>query len=152
MRDRAGKPKLPYGAEAAFRIRVSCFGTAFSLYAAGAGRENGFCASLNELSHTPAHVAGPLSRGEWPTLLHLAERCGFWSLPEVGSIFIDSGDDCWLSVECREPVRYHRTVRYSRREWGLDALPRWAFRVSGLSARQPHFERGLLPSGNSLEA
>ena len=148
MRDRDGPPKLPDGAEAALRVRVSSLETQFALYAAGAGNAAVFCASLRVLGRDAPPTGGPLPPGEWATALHLLERCGFWSLTADGvQPFNPAGelaDDSWLTIECRVPGRSHRVSRHGWHEWGLDALSRWAFRVSGLYVRQPapdHFWR-----------
>ena len=57
-----------------------------------------------------------LPKGEWPPLLHLSEKCAFWSLPVGGAHLKDPNaiveDGEWLTVAGRDLARYHRNHRF----------------------------------------
>jgi hypothetical protein len=133
--------KLPEGAEAAFRIEVTdAFGCRFAINVYGAERSGWFVASHRSSGPDQDSDVQQLPKGEWLTLLHLIERCGFWSLPEDGSHLAEPGateDGEWLTIVGRDRERYHRVHRFLGREPGLEAVLSFGRRVSGFFVRHP---------------
>jgi hypothetical protein len=81
-----------------------------------------------------------LPHEEWPTLLHLIERSGFWGLAEddshlIPTVTIDDGEG--LTILGRDAARYHAIHRFVWREPGLDDLLTFGHRVSGFFVRHP---------------
>jgi hypothetical protein len=75
--------KIPAGAEAAFRIEtIDAFENRFAINLYGRGRRGWFVATLRFHGRALDSGIQRLRKGEWRTLLHLIDRCGFWSLPE----------------------------------------------------------------------
>jgi hypothetical protein len=133
---------LPKGAEAAFRIEaVDAFECRFAINVYGAGRGGWFVATYRSYGRDLDSGVRQLPKGEWPTLLHLIDRCGFWSLPEDGShladpdVTVDDGEG--LTVAGRDATRYHRVNRYVWSEPGLGAVLAFGRRVSGFFVRHP---------------
>lgn len=134
--------KLRKGAEAAFFIGTRD-GPAyrFGIHVYGAGRE-GWCVATH-CNHGRGRDGGvpQLPTGEWPTPLHLIDRCGFWSLPGDGThlahpdVGVDDGE--WLAVEGRDATRSHRVRRYVWWEPGLNGVLAFGRRVSGFYVRHP---------------
>lgn len=146
-----GSLKLPNGAVAAFRIMsIDAFGGRFAFNAYGAGRKGWFVTTLR--SHGPDQDSGVrlLPKGEWPTLLHLIDHCGFWVLPEDGAHLADSTgtvvDGEWLTIMGRDLGRYHRVHRFIWREPGLESVLAFAQRVSGFFVRHPLAGIWVLPT------
>jgi hypothetical protein len=134
--------KLPTGADAAFRIEsIDAFDCRFAINVYGVGRGGWFVAT-HRLQRSD-HDSGvqQLPKGEWATLLHLIERCGFWELPEDGSHLTDPTvtveDGEWLTIAGRDLARYHRVHRFIWREAGLEAVLSFGYRVSGFFVRHP---------------
>lgn len=128
--------KLPDGAEAAFRIEADdAFGSRFAINVYGAGRGGWFVASHRLSGREHDSGVRPLPKGEWPTLLHLINCCGFWGLPEDDAhltdrdAFVDDGEV--LYVAGRDAERHHRVCRFVRREPGLEAVLSFGRRASG---------------------
>jgi hypothetical protein len=141
-----GQLKLPEGAEAGFRIESNdVFGCTFAINIYGAGKSGWFVASIRFKSSSMSgrnQDSGiqQLPKGEWQTLLHLIDHCGFWWLPVDDSHFedqkcpVDDGD--FLSITGRDSERYHDIHRFVWREAGLDAVLNFGRRVSGLFRSQ----------------
>jgi hypothetical protein len=134
--------KLPEGAEAAFRIvATDAFGGRFVINVYGAGRGGWFVATNRGTGFDRDSGVRQLPKGEWPTLLHLIDRCGFWSLSEDGShltdptVTVDDGE--WLSITGRNAAQFHRVRRFIWREPGLEAVLSFGRRVSGFFVRHP---------------
>jgi hypothetical protein len=137
-----GSLKLPPGADTAFRIEATDASDGrFALNAYGTGRDGWFVATLRTFGPDQDSGVRQLPKGEWPTLLHLIDRCGFWALPEDGShltdptVTVDDGE--WLTIAGRDTARYHRVHRFIWREPGLEAVLGFARRVSGFFVRHP---------------
>jgi hypothetical protein len=134
--------KLPEGAEAGFRIEsVDAFGCRFAINIYGYGHSGWFVASHRSFDQDRDSGVQQLPKGEWPTLLHLINLCGFWSLPEDGSHLadptVDVEDGEWLTIVGRDQERYHRIHRFIWREWGVEAVLSFGRRVSGFFVRDP---------------
>lgn len=145
--------KLRNGAEGAFQIACSCLDHSFSIHVYGKGK-SGWCTASYRLSgHSLDTGMRSLPKGEWPTLLHLIERCGFWSLPDDGAHLPDPGmtveDGEMLLIAGREAARYHRLHRYVWWEPGLNGVLAFGRRVSGFFAKHPMYGWGL-PSVTEL--
>jgi hypothetical protein len=128
--------KLPEGAEAAFRIEATdAFDCRFAINIYGSGRRGWFIATHRSFGQRQESGVCLLPKGEWLTLLHLVDRCGFWLLPEDGSHLTDPGvtveDGEWLTIAGRDAVRYHRVHRFVWREPGLAAVLLFGRRASG---------------------
>lgn len=137
-----GTLKLPDGADTAFRIEATdAFGCRFALNAYGAGRVGWFVATHRFYGRDQDSGVRPLPKGEWPTLLHLIDRYGFWSLLVDDSHLIppnvEVADGEFLTIMGRDTARYHRVHRFVWREPGLDAVLAFARRVSGFFVRHP---------------
>lgn len=134
--------KLPKRSEATFSIG-SAAGPEyqFGIQVYGANRAGWCVASLRVYGRQLDSGVRQLPKGEWLTLLHLIERCGFWSLPEDGShltdpdVSVDDGE--WLTVEGWDTTRYHRVHRYVWWEPGLNGVLAFGQRVSGFFVRHP---------------
>lgn len=131
-----GLLNLPPGADGAFRIEeVIAFGDRFSIHVYGIGRRGWSVATLRHRNLDRVSGVTPLPKGEWATLCHLVDRCGFWSLPATGDLLADPGwewcDGSDITIAGRVGGRYHRIDRGNDREWGVDAVVRFGRRVSG---------------------
>jgi hypothetical protein len=136
--------KIPRGAEAAFRIGWhDVFGAWLAIHVYGAGAAGWFVATLRSHARNEDSGVRYLPDGEWPMLLQLIERCGFWSLPEdeahlvEPNTTVDDGDV--LTIAGRDRERYHKINRFVWREPELDALLEFGRRVSGFYVRHPRF-------------
>jgi hypothetical protein len=143
--------KLPKSAEAAFRIEAfDAVEAGFAINVYGAGRNGWFVATYRSHGRDLDSGVRQLPKGESPTLLHLIDRCGFWSLPEDGShladpnVTVDDGDG--LIIAGRNTVRYHEVRRFVWREPGLDAVVSFGRRVSGFFVRHPVYGFCLPPA------
>lgn len=146
--------KLRGGAEAAFAIgwMVGTYDAEFGVTIYGAGRASWCVASYREQGGVLRSAELQLPNGEWLNLLHLIERCGFWSLPEDGAHLADPDDPVdggpWLTVEGRDATRKHLVRRYVWWETGLNGVLAFGQRVSGFFVR--HQESGKwLPRKNA---
>lgn len=143
--------KLPKGAEAAFRIDTTAGPEGrFGVHVYGAGRSGWCVASYRAFGRDLDTGVRPLPTGEWLTLLHLIERCGFWSLPPDGAHLIDPDvavdDGERLVIAGRDAARYHRVNRWVRWEPGLNGVLAFGRRVSGFFARHPVSGRWVPPA------
>ena len=134
--------KLPDEAEAAFRIEADdAFERRFAINVYGAGRRGWFVASYRGFGREQDSGMRALPNGEWLTLLHLVDHCGFWSLPEDGTHLDDPEgeveDGEWLTIAGRDAERHHRVNRFIWREPGLEAVLSFGRRVSGFFVRHP---------------
>jgi hypothetical protein len=137
-----GQLKLPKGADAAFRIEATdAFGCRFAINVYGAGRTGWFVATHRFFNHNQDSGVQQLPKGEWLTLLHLIEQCGFWTLPEDDAhlvdptVTVDDGD--WLTVAGRVGEKFHCVHRFIWREPGLGAVLSFGCRVSRFFVRHP---------------
>lgn len=131
--------QLPEGIEAGFRfVWTDAFGNRFSINVYGAGRRGWFVATRRD---TESRDSGwqELNKGDWATLLHFIEMCGFWGLPEKfpnpPAVEVDDGDT--IALEGRDSQRYHSISRFVWRERGLDTIHRFLRQVSGLFPPPP---------------
>ncbi len=139
-----GQLKLPAGVEGAFRIEwMDAFGDAFTINVYGAGKEGWFVAWDRHAGRREESGVRQLPKGEWPTLLHLIDHCGFWGLPEGDEHLVPANetvdDGSFLTISGRIGERYHRIHRFVWRERGLDALHLFGQRVSGLYTKHPRW-------------
>jgi hypothetical protein len=154
-----GQLQLPEGVEAGFRlVYTDEFGWRFSINVYGAGRRGWFVASRHDFESRDSGWQ-EMNKGDWPTLLHLIDVCGFWAMPETipdpPNVTVDGGS--FIGLEGRDATRYHQVTRFVWRERGLDTIHRFLHRVSGLfpppPAPEPHVnEDGTVgPIGPELE-
>src|SRR5262249_37633139 len=107
----------------------------------GAGRTGWFVATHRFFGPDQDSGLQPLAKGEWPTQLHLIERCGFWSLPEEAphlanpTVTVEDGE--WLTIIGRGQERHRRVDRFVWREPGSGAVLSFGCRVSGFFVRHP---------------
>jgi hypothetical protein len=130
---------LPEGAEAGFRLELTnAFGWRFSINVYGAGHRGWFVASRRDVE-TGDSGSQELTKGDWRSLLHMIDMCGFWGLPETipwpENEVVDDGD--WLVLAGRDGERYHKITRFVWRERGLDTVAAFLRRVSGLFPPPP---------------
>jgi hypothetical protein len=131
--------QLPEGTEAGFRLVLTdAFGGRFSIHVYGAGRRGWFVASRRDAESRDSGQQ-QLNKGDWRTLLHMIDMCGFWGLPEAfldpPDVVVDDGE--WLFLAGRDEERYHQINRFICRERGLDTVAVFLRRVSGLFPHPP---------------
>ncbi|MDX1947582.1 MAG: hypothetical protein SFU86_19440 [Pirellulaceae bacterium] len=136
--------KLPDGAESAFRIeRIDAFDRRFAVNIYGEKRSGWYVATLRHGGFERDSGVESLPQGEWLTLLHMIDHCGFWALPADDSHLVDPNalvfDGEWLTISGRDANRYHRVHRFDWREQGLDTLLSFGFRISGFFNRHPTY-------------
>jgi len=134
--------RLPAGADTAYCIgEYQGPGSSFSLHAYGTGRAGWIVATQHWNEQKRESGIRWLPKGEWPTLLHLIDRCGFWSLPEDGAYLIPPGFEELSSgsvgIAGRIGARYHAIHRTGTQEPKLSAVFGFARRVSGFFVRHP---------------
>ncbi len=137
-----GQLRLPEGADGGFRIEaIDAFDRRFAINIYGAGSGGWFVATYRGGHRNLDSGVQQLANGEWRTLLHLIDTCGFWSLPEDGSHLVDPTcqvmDGEWLTITGRDLERYHKLHRFVWREPGLNAVQGFGQRVSGFYVRHP---------------
>jgi hypothetical protein len=131
--------QLPDGTEAGFRlVWTDAFGNRFSINVYGAGRRGWFVATWRDHESRDSGWQ-ELNKGDWPTLLHVIDVCGFWAMPEAipdpTDVIVEDGD--FIELEGRDAQRYHHIRRFVSRERGLDTILRFLWRVSGLFPLPP---------------